>query len=87
MILDLPMSANYRFLLRKLSITHDNLIFQLFEQNAGISTKSKYFFENSILKKETNPMFGSENVKKAMKTVPPISIEQLSIVNYLNKNH
>jgi hypothetical protein len=36
-------------------------------------------------------MFGSpemlEKLFKAMKTVPPTSIEQLSIVNSLNKNH
>jgi hypothetical protein len=69
--------------LRKLSITHDNLIFQYL--NFRISTKSKYFFEKFNIKKKKQILCLEpeilEKLFKAMKTVPPTSIKQLSILS------
>jgi hypothetical protein len=80
--------SNYRFLLRKLSITHDNLIFQYLNKNTGISTKSIFFLKNSIFKKETNPMFEAGNVVKNVKSYEnSSSYFNWTIVNSLNKNH
>jgi hypothetical protein len=50
--------SNYRFLVQKISITHDNLIFQYLNKIAGFQQKVNIFLKNSIFKKETNPMFG-----------------------------
>jgi hypothetical protein len=44
---------NYQFLLRKLSITHDNLIFQYYNKIAGFQQKFNIFFEKfNIYKKQ-----------------------------------
>jgi hypothetical protein len=70
--------SNYRFLLRKLSITHDNLIF---EQKSGISTKSKYFFEKfNIFKRSKSDVSSPDILGKALKTVPFLLL-QLSILS------
>jgi hypothetical protein len=63
--------SNYRFLLPKLSITHDNLIFQYLNKIPGFQPKVNIFLKNSIFKKETNSMFGAGNamLEKLLKTM------------------
>jgi hypothetical protein len=60
--------SNYRFFLRKLSITHDNLIFQYL--NKGFQ---------EIEKNQEKNFKALEYFFKALKTVFPTSIKQLSI--------
>jgi hypothetical protein len=71
-------------------IIHDNIIFQYLNKIPGFTPKGNIILKNSIFIRNKSDVWSPKilgKLFKAMKTVPPTSIEQLSIVNSINKNH